>query len=135
MGFRFIEHTADVCAECRAADFAGLLEVSAAALYEVALDRVRSDSDIEKEVRAEGGTREETLIRWLQELLFLLDVERFAATVFRFDEAAPSQVRATLRGYTCKPEERATEVKAATYHDMQIENRDGELAAAIVFDL
>ncbi len=135
MGFRFIDHTADICVQCRAQDFAGLLQVAAQALYEVALDEVRNGAEVERQLEVRGTDREETLVRWLQEILFLLDVEHFVTAEFGFGKVTSTEVHATLRGYVHEPEERATEVKAATYHEMKIEEQGGHLVGTVVFDL
>ncbi len=134
---RFLDHTADVLAECEAPDFAGLLEVAARALYETALETYRGGAapDARRMARIEGGSYEEILVRWLQELLYLLDVERFVAIRFRFDEASGARLRAVVDGYVHGPDERAVEVKAATYHGMEV-RRDAEgFRARVVFDL
>ena len=135
MSFRFLEHTADVRAECRAPDFPGLLESAARALYEVALVRTRARVDARRSVELRAADRDDLLIRWLQELLFLMDVERFVATNIEFEGVGATELKATVSGYTHEPEERATEVKAATHHGMHIEEHDGDLVATVVFDI
>ena len=54
------------------------------------------------------------MVRWLQELIFLMDTRSFVASGFEVRQADAGRVEATLRGYRYKPEERAAEVKAAT---------------------
>jgi SHS2 domain-containing protein len=41
----------------------------------------------------------------------------------------------SLRGYRHDPDERATEIKAATYHDLSLEKQDGIYIARVIFDL
>ena len=135
MPFRFLEHTADVQAECSAATFKGLLETAAQAFYAITLREQRGHCDLHRSVSVEGAGREEVLIRWLQELIFLLDTQHFVATEFAFTDADAVRVVAELAGYVCSPEDRAEEVKSATYHDLEvIETSDG-LIARVIFDL
>lgn len=135
MPFRFLEHTADVQAECRAPDFEGLLETAAHALYAMAFKKTRSAADIEFAVQVSANGREELLVSWLQELIFLMDAERFVATDFRFDTVDNATVRAGLRGYRYDPEERAEEVKSATYHELEVRQTDEGFVARVIFDL
>jgi len=135
MSFEFIEHTADVRVRCRGASYAELLESAARALYAVTLTERRSKTDISRHVAVTGADREDLLIRWLQELIYLLEVERFVAFRFEFHTVKPTEIRVGLGGYACTAEERADEVKAATYHGMAISEDDGGLVADILFDL
>ena len=134
MGFRLLEHTADVRAECRAARFEELLVVAAQALNAVALHEVRAQTDTERKIEALGSTPEDLLIRWLQELIFLMDVEHFVGVEFDIS-CESTRVLAKVRGYLHGPEERAIEIKAATYHDLKIRESDGGLVVNVLFDV
>lgn len=135
MSFRFLEHTADVQVECRAASFEELLEEAAHALYAIALSLVHDKRDMERTVAVAAPCREEILVRWLQELLFLLDTQGFVATGFVFQTASKGCIEALVCGYICAVEERAQEVKSATYHGLDIGETNEGLAARVIFDL
>lgn len=135
MPFRFLEHTADARAECRGGTFEGLLEAAAQALYAIALREARADCDTSRTIKVDGESREEVLVRWLQELIFLLEVERFVATGFAFAEADELSITAEARGYTCRPEERGEEVKSATYHGLDVQETPEGFIARVIFDL
>ena len=133
MTFRFLEHTADARVECQAPSFEALLESAAQALYAITLREPRAAIEEERVIDVSGGGREDILVRWLQELVFLLEVGRFVAVTFAFDAVEAGRVRARLRGYLCTPEERAEEVKSATYHELEvIETGEGWLARVIL---
>jgi len=135
MGFRFLEHTADALAECRAETFHGVLESAAQALYALALHEGRPEAGESRAIHVTGDAREDLLIRWLQELIFLLETEQFVATAFAFGPEEPRTVSAQVHGYLCAPEDRAEEVKSATYHKLEVTEVQGELVARVVFDL
>lgn len=135
MGFRFLEHTADARAECWATQFDELLVAAAQALYTLALQTARAETDVRREIALSAETREEMLVRWLQELIFLLDTEQFVAREYDFLAVGPDGVRARLAGYTCAIEERQAEVKAATYHGMVVRETAEGLKCEVVFDL
>lgn len=135
MAFRFLEHTADLRAECRADSFAGLLESAADALYAAALSRRHAAEAVERRIALQGDAPEELLVRWLQELIFLLDAERFVAARVHFDDLREGRLEARLHGYLCPATERDAEVKAATYHGMRVREDGGGWSVEVLFDL
>ncbi len=135
MPFRFLEHTADARIECTGRDFAELLESAAAGLYEIAVRERLSDTSIERRIRVVGWNREDTLIRWLQELIFLLDTEQFVAAKFHFEAVSEQEVDVLADGYKCAPEERAEEVKSATYQQLSVRETEQGLLAQVTLDL
>ena len=135
MGFRFLDHTADVQVECRADSFAGLLVKAADALYAIALHQRDDGCGETRTVAVSGDTREEILVRWLQELIFLLETEHFVAARIAFADPIGDTATAQMEGYCCAPAGRAQEVKAATYHGIEVRETGGGFLARITFDL
>ncbi len=135
MPFRFLDHTADVQVECRAETWSALLETAAEAFYAVTLRERRDVCVITKTVAVTGAGGDEVLIRWLQELLFLLDTEHFVGARFEFDRAGDTEVVARVSGYACSREERAEEVKSATYHGLVVEAGEDGFLARFILDL
>lgn len=149
MGYKFLEHTADVQAECRADTFVGLLESAARALYSVALKKQRKLARKKHELFVSGANREEVVVRWLQELVFLLETDGFVAVKYHWDGAHTDEqqepppalhdnvitVHCTAEGYFCRPEDRGEEVKGATYHGLTVEKNQQGFLARVIFDL
>jgi protein archease len=135
MPYRFLEHTADVRIECVGATLAELFESAAQALYAVAYTRVEGEQECAYPIELSADTPEELMVRWLQELIYLMDVEHFAATQFDFDCANATALGGRMTGRICPVEDRAEEIKAATYHGMRVEHCDGEWRAEVILDL
>jgi SHS2 domain-containing protein len=135
MGYRFLEHTADVQVELDAADFPGLLEAGTEALYALTLRERRNSVGESETVFVTGDSREDILVRWLQELIFLLDTKGFVATAFALEENGSRAVAGVLEGYRCGPDERAEEVKSATYHEIEVRRQEDGFIARVIFDL
>lgn len=139
MPFRFLEHTADVRIECRGGTFEELLESAAQALYAVAFQSTQTRIEREHAVTLEfdpcSSGLGDVLVRWLQEIIYLMEVRYFLGVLFHFDRADASGVQATLAGHTYLPDERAAEVKAATYHGLDVIAEDGAYRAEIILDL
>lgn len=134
-GYTFVDHTADVMADCWGRGFSGLLIAAADALYETALEERRDDREDVHTIELSAQGWEDMLIRWLQELLFLLDAEQFVGVSFSFDAAGPERLAARVEGYRHAPEERGPEIKAATYHGLEVQREGDRYKARIVFDL
>jgi SHS2 domain-containing protein len=77
--------------------------------------------------------REALLVDWLNEILFLAEVERWVAVEFDILETSSERLKASARGVPV--EEPPTLVKAATFHGLAVEERDGGLQAEVIFDV
>ncbi|HQH52136.1 MAG TPA: archease [Candidatus Hydrogenedentes bacterium] len=135
MNYRFLEHTADARVECTGATFAELLEAAALALYAVAFRRMEDRSEDRRLISIAAEKPEDVLVRWLQELIYLMEAEHFAVTRFRFMHADANRVEAEVQGYRYRAEDREDEVKAATYHGMKVEQQETGWRAEVIFDL
>ena len=136
--YRFLEHTADVCVECRGETFAALLQSATDALYAITLSNVQSGAEayaVEKNLSLKANSRDEALVRWLQELIFLLETEGFVAGKVIFSYAEAEGVEAVVIGYQCRSDERTEEVKSATYHGLNVTQDSDGFVVQIIFDL
>lgn len=136
-GYRFVNHTADALAECTAPTFPDLLLAASSAFYALACGGARTGGDVKRAVTLSCPSREEALVRWLQELIFLLETERFVAAQadFAISESGGITLHAHMTGYACAPGDIEVEVKAATYHGLSVAEADGQWSARVVFDL
>jgi len=137
MGFRFLDHTADVRFEVWAEDLRGLFVEAARALFSIIVDlqTVRPEQERQIEVQEEG--RDLLLVGWLNELLFLHDTEGFLFSEFEAMEVGPSRFVGRARGEVFDPErhEILLPVKAVTYHGLKVERTAGGFRAEIILDV
>lgn len=143
MTIEFLEHTGDAAARITAADGAELLSEAARALLSVTIDAERSEPVLESEVLPldlEAADGESLLVAFLGELIFLFDTRRFLCASARLEEVtlgAPARARGVIRGERFDELRHVflTEVKAATYHALEIRETGGRLEVVVVFDL
>jgi len=133
-----IEHTADVGVDAEADSFQGLLEELAQAMFELIVDpgKVRVGREYDVGVIS-GESREQLALNWLNELLYLHEVEE--AVFSRFSLEMEGSVRAEGKA-TGEPIDSARHVplgivKAATYHGLVIEERGGVWHGRVYFDV
>lgn len=137
-GHREIDHTADLGFELWAPSLDGLYAEGVTALVELCLQRDAVRPSERRVVVVEGANREERLVRWLQEVYFVLENELWLAVDAVEVQASAAQVRGTLRGEPYDPSRHTlhTEIKAITYHGLAVEqDADGCWTATVVVDV
>ncbi len=102
------------------------------------MDKIREKQDLT--VEAEGDSLESLLVNFLNELVCQFDTNGFIGKRIRMDAFIPSRssfLRARVYGEEFDPErhERKLLIKAATYHDIKVEEVNGTWEAAVVFDI
>ncbi len=135
--YRYLDHTADVgifaSGPTLADAFASAGEALAALLCEP--DSVQERDS--REVAASAPDTEALLVAWLSEVNFLFEVERFAFRRFEVRELADGAVRAVGHGETIDSarHEVGIQVKAVTYHEIEIaEDADG-FSVQVILDI
>ncbi len=124
--FEVIDHTADIGITAYGADLKEAFANAAYALFSlmVDLEGVGDVSCHEVEVTAED--RAELLVAWLNELIYLFEVEDVLFKRFEIGELNETRLRASCYGEKIDPERHKIKagVKAATYHMLKVEERD-----------
>jgi SHS2 domain-containing protein len=121
--FELFEHTADIGVRAFGADLADAFAYAALGMFEVVtnVDSIGSVGEIEIELDA--SDIEELLIRFLSELLFLLDTRKMIMSEFEIEINEPDvKLKAKVKGETFDPKkhEYKTEIKAVTHHILEI---------------
>lgn len=136
--YKEIEHTADVGVELDAPDLPSAFERAAAVMFDMISDLDRIGSGWRRDVRVAGrsGDRENLLIRWLTELLFLHESEHVLLSSFNVKSIGPDAVEAAVAGERIDRERHAlkVEIKAPTYHDLALEETPSGWHVRVIFD-
>ena len=135
--YRQLSHTADLGLRIRGATPEELFENAGAALTAVLTDRRRLRRQKVEEIEVEAPDLEALLVAWLNRLLYLYDVDAFLGREFQVLELTPQRLQARAGGETYDPERHlaGTAVKAATYHHLEVKNRNGRWEATVILDL
>ena len=137
LGFRCRElaHTADIGLLMSAPDGATLFGGAAGAMfglvYEELLDPPVSAS---RQVTLQAADPESLLIDWLNELLFLYEVEGLAYTDVVMERWRPTQLEATVRGRRPYGPP-ILHIKAVTYHQILVRPVPAGWEAQLFFDI
>ena len=131
-GYREIEHTADWELEVWAPDMCGLLEQAARGMYDlsgICLERTQSER---RELELQAEDAESLLVVFLGELLHLIEQDNLAYDEFQI-ELDGFVLHAQLSGSQVQKIDK--EIKAVTYHNLQVRQSRQGLQVNIVFDV
>jgi len=125
--FEVIDHTADVGIIAYGSDLKEAFANSAYGMFSLIADLDSVKENVSRKVNVEATDQEALLVDWLNELLYLFDVEHIIFK--RFDITVLSQNRLQAKVYGEKIDKSRhrlkTGVKAATYHMLKIEKNKG----------
>lgn len=131
---RWVDHTAEVQLQVGAGSLAGLLAEAGRALGALLLrGREAEPSGEARTIEVSSVDREALLVDWLNEIIFLAEVERWVAVDLDFSAASETHLKASARGASVA--DPPALVKAATFHGLAVEERDGGLQAEVIFDV
>jgi SHS2 domain-containing protein len=88
-------------------------------------------------VTAESRSLEGLLVSWLNELVFHFDTYGFIGRKIRVKTLENHRIVAKISGEDFDPErhERRLLIKAATYHQLSMEKKEGHWVANVIFDI
>jgi SHS2 domain-containing protein len=140
MGYRFIDHTADVAAELDGSSPGELFGSAAQALTDTitAIETVRPT--VTQSVTLEAPTLDDLLVDWLNELLYRFEVHGLIcarADVRISGRDGRCHLRATVSGepFDASRHPARVLVKSATYHGLEVRQDGSTWQARIVFDI
>ncbi len=133
------EHTADIGIEARAKDWPGLLEQCARGLLSCIGYLVPDSADrgVSERIRLSADSREDLLHDWLSELLYRFEIEPRAIgrmTLHRADDHA-IDAEIVFRRLDTKKTRFHREVKAVTYHGLEIKHERKSWTARVIVDI
>ncbi|NIO44700.1 MAG: archease [Candidatus Aenigmarchaeota archaeon] len=128
MPFKFLDiTTSDTAFEATGKDLNELFASSALAMFETMINTKQIKPEVEREVKAQADDLKGLLFEWLNELLVFYGAENLAFSKFevKVDEKN-FKLEAKCWGGKINPDKHETraEVKACTYHKMEIEKND-----------
>ncbi len=132
-GYVVVEHTADVALRVWGRSLEDLFCNAARGMFAQMADLTQTAPTVRREITLEADDEEALLVAWLNELLYLREVNREVYVRFNVRFPRPGAVHGTAEGAHCA--KIARPIKAATYHDLRIARTDSGYEATIVFDV
>jgi SHS2 domain-containing protein len=132
--YREIEHTADWALEVRAASLPELFVEAAHGMFDLAGQPPSEEGEGQpRRVELEAEDLESMLVAWLQELLYLSEVEGVRLDHVAIEALTPTRLSAAAQARPAARPEKA--IKAVTYHNLAIRRDAGGYVVVVVFDV
>lgn len=136
-GFTEIEHTADWALKVWAPDLSLLFAQAAVGMYWLMETSLKSSPRIERSLVMEGVDPETLLVGFLSELLYLGESEGLGFNQFEVafqDTGLPAgKLSAVIVGAPIATQKK--EIKAVTYHNLEVHHTEQGVTVTIVFDV
>ncbi|RKX81573.1 MAG: hypothetical protein DRP57_11705 [Spirochaetes bacterium] len=137
--FEYLPKTADVRFRAFGNSIEQLLENSALAMINVMVDYKKVRKVVEKKIFLKASNLENLMIKFLEEILFLLDTEGFLTAEIKEMNLNKNpqkyELRCVLLGdNNLKNYELSSGVKAVTYNDLTIKKLNSKYVAEVTLD-
>ena len=135
--FEILDHTADIGLIVHGENLKALFENAAEAFFHLITDLRKVKRRVERRVNIPGESLDRLVVDWLSELLYLHDAENLLFRGFNVDSVGEEGLKAIAKGEPFRDGIHVikTEVKAVTYHRIEVRKEKGCWRAQIILDL
>lgn len=135
--FEILDHTADIGLVVYGDDLKALFENAGEGFFHIITDLRKVKRRIERPITLRGESLDRLIVDWLNELLYLHDVEGLLFKGFKVKSVGEDGLKATVKGEPFQEGVHVikTGVKAVTYHQIEVRQENGHWRAQIVIDL
>lgn len=136
--YEFIDHIADAGVRVYGRDLKSIFKNAAMAMFRLMAKPKQGVSKSPSrtfKIELFAPNREELIIRWLSELIYLSECKKIILTEFDMIDLSSEHLRANVRGKFHKYFDITTEIKAVTYHALKIQKEHNHYTVQIIFDV
>jgi SHS2 domain-containing protein len=135
--FEILDHTADIGIIVHGENLKALFENAGEAFFHLITDLRKVKRRIERRVNIGGESLDRLMVDWLSELLYLHDVENLLFKGFKVDSVGEDGLKAMVKGEPFQEGVHVikTGVKAVTYHQIEVRQKNGLWRAQVILDL
>ncbi len=135
--YEIFDHTADVGIIVRGRTLEEMFEKAAYAMFDIMIYAEKIEPIRKVKVSISASTLEDLLVDWLSELLYVFSTELFVMGKFNVNIQKDKEfsLKAICWGEPYNREKHGikTEIKAVTYHQLKIDEKEGYIT--ILFDI
>jgi SHS2 domain-containing protein len=132
-----LNHTADLGIKVFGCDLKDLFECAGRSLMSLMLKQDPPLKTSSMRISVAGGDLPDLMVRFLGEILYLFEGENLVVALIRVDSISPTQVEATLETVPFDPQihEILSDIKAVTYHQIEVAEKGNRWEARVIFDI
>lgn len=131
--YREVEHTADWALHITASDANELFRCAAQGMLSLLGARPAGSPSTTEQIELAGEDLESLLVTWLEEILFMVEARDVACSSIQVSISADCMLDAIVELAPREPVYK--QIKAVTYHNLEIVNVENQLETTIVFDV
>jgi len=135
--FEIIDHVADVGIIAYGTDVKELFSNAALALFSLITEPESIEEKLHLDLAVSSEGRDRLLVEWLNELIYLFDVDHILFNRFDIERLTHNELKATCYGEGFDPMKHKIKigVKAATYHMLKLDKNGDGYKAQIILDI
>jgi len=135
--YEVFEHTADIGLRIKGSSLQELFKNAGLAIFQVSSRRqyVKDKKHTDIIIRQKSDSLDELFINWLNELLSISSAKGLIFHNIKVKKLENNNLEALITGSSIENYRVNTEIKAATYHQLKIEEKNGEYIAEVILDV
>jgi SHS2 domain-containing protein len=135
--FTLINHTADLGFKVCGRDITDLFQNAAIVLTRLMIRTRRGSRATPLAVCLRGHDLQDLMVQWLGEILYLFEGENLVLSSSAINRIMPTRIEATFQMTPYDPDlhEVVREIKAVTYHDIEVIEKNGQWEAVVILDV
>ena len=135
--YKVFDHTADLGLEIYGKDEKELFSNAAFAIFDLTVDLHNVNASEVRSVSVRGSDREDLFVNYLREILYIFNGEGILLKEFSISEISSRHLVGEVRGEAFNPERHIikAEIKAVTYHQVEVKKNKGGWKARVIFDV
>jgi SHS2 domain-containing protein len=135
--FEVFDHTADIGLMVYGEDLKALFENAGKGFFNLITDLKRVRQKEERKIELNSESLERLMVDWLNELLYLHDVESLLFKKFEVEAVGEDGLKAKVKGEPVQEGIHVikTGVKAVTHHQIQVKQENGGWKARVIVDI
>jgi len=135
--YKLIDHTADFGIQVFGSDSQALFINAALALFDVITEMGALNGDDSCIISASGEDWSDLMINWLREILYLWNGKERLVKSIRILSLSENRISAKIYFDAYLPDRHTikTEIKAVTYHQIQVKRSPSGWKARVIFDI
>jgi SHS2 domain-containing protein len=137
MKHKWLDHTADIGIVVEGENPQNLFRNAARTMFEIIADPEGISARRQETIVIEGENFSDLMINWLRELLYIWSGRKYLLSDVTIETIDENRLEATVQLDFFQPDRHKIlyEIKAVTYHLLEVHGHQGKWEATIVFDV
>ena len=135
--YSLFSHTADLGMSVKGHSCEDLFRNAGIALLDILVDNKSPQIGKKIEISLDGNDLPDLMVKWLSEILYLFEGEGQIVTEISINSISSNNITSTLSviEFDSRYHEVLREVKAVTYHQIEVKVKNSLWTARVIFDL